>query len=405
MATKHKWNFKARLRSRAFGWRGSHLACQRLKEAVSEIKKAAKTDSVTAGDGVVSLMERIWPAFQDIDTSSGALGGAVNWAQKELLPIAVSAPVDRKTRDSWLERLWQAIEEDGVDYLSAVGDRWGELCGSSEVASDWANRFLSLLRLAWSDPRPGGYVRGTNICLSSLLAAGRHQDLLEVLALQRFPFWHDRQFGVRALIAEGRMDEALAYAEASRGLNQPDGAIDATCEKIMLDLGRVDEAYENYALTASRASTGLATFRMIAKKYPGRDPKQILLDLAASGGEPGLWFAAAKDAGFLDLALEFASVGRTDPRTLSRASRDLLSKDPRFALQVGGLAIRRIVDGYGYDLTGLDVIGAYTHFMAAAQSLGFASAARADVLAMAREKPGAFGDLLVRQCSTEPQRL
>jgi hypothetical protein len=399
MALKYKWNFKTRFRSRAFGWRGSPLACQRLKEAVAEISKAAKTHPVVAGDGVVSLMERIWPAFQDIDTSSGALGSAVNWAQEELLPIAISAPADRKTRDGWLERLWQAIEEDGVDYLSPVGDRWGELSDSPEVASEWADRFLSLLRLAWSGPRPGGYVRGTNICLSSLLAAGRHLELLDVLALRRFPFWNDRQFGVRALIAEGRVDEALAYAEVSRGLNQPDWAIDAACEKILLDLGRSDEAYEKYALTANRASTGLATFRMIAKKYPDRDPRQILLDLAASGGDAGLWFAAAKDAGFLDLALEFARAGRTDPRTLSRASRDLLGRDARFSLEAGRLAIRRILDGHGYDLTGLDVIGAFTHFMAAAQSLGIANEARADVLGIAREKPGAFGDLLIRQCS------
>jgi hypothetical protein len=38
MAAKHTWEFRSRLRSRAFGWRGSHLACQRLKEAVAEIK-------------------------------------------------------------------------------------------------------------------------------------------------------------------------------------------------------------------------------------------------------------------------------------------------------------------------------------------------------------------------------
>ena len=55
----------------------------------------------------------------------------------------------------------------------------------------------------------------------------------------------------------------------------------------------------------------------------------------ASAGEPGRWFAAAKDAGFLELALEFAKMGRTDPRTLSRASRDLLQKDVRFSLEAG----------------------------------------------------------------------
>jgi hypothetical protein len=80
MPAKHTWTFKPRLRAKAFGWNGSHLARQRLNEAVTEIQKAAKVDPVAAGDGVVTLMERIWPAFQSIDTSSGALGGAVYWA-------------------------------------------------------------------------------------------------------------------------------------------------------------------------------------------------------------------------------------------------------------------------------------------------------------------------------------
>ena len=49
-----------------------------MKEAVSEIKEVAKSDPVTSGDGAVSLMQRIWPALQGIDGSSGALRSAVN---------------------------------------------------------------------------------------------------------------------------------------------------------------------------------------------------------------------------------------------------------------------------------------------------------------------------------------
>ncbi len=362
----------------------------------------ARVDSVTAADGFVGLMERIWPAFQDIDTSSGALGGAVYWAQDELLPIAIEAPADQKTRGKWLDRLWRAIEDDGVDYLSLVQDRWGELCRSREVASYWADRFAGLLRTAWSDPRSGNYVRGSSLCLSSLVAAGRHSELLEVLALQRYPDWHGRKFGMQALLSEGRTDEALAYAEASRGLNQPDAAIDAACEKILLDIGRVDEAYDKYAITANGSPTGLATFRAIARKYPGQEPKKILLDLATSSGEPGRWFAAAKDARFNDLALQFADSGRTDPRTLSRALRDFLTKDARFSLQVGPLAIQRILEGYGYELTAVDIMDAYNHFMVAAQSLGTTSQARAAVLAMATKLPGPASDILIRQCSADP---
>ena len=61
---ERKWQFKTKFRDKAFGWRGSRLAISRLKEAVSKIKAAAKSDPVAAGDGAVSLMERIWPAFQ-----------------------------------------------------------------------------------------------------------------------------------------------------------------------------------------------------------------------------------------------------------------------------------------------------------------------------------------------------
>ncbi len=400
MPAKHTWIFKTRLRSRAFGWRGSNLACQRLKEAVTEIKRIAKADPVTAAEGVVCLVERIWPAFQDIDTSSGALGGAVRWAQCEVLPIAIDAPADAKTRGKWLGRFWQAIEDDGVSYLSPVEDRWGELCGSRETASLWADRLLGLVKAGWTSPNRGTYVRGTTLCLSSLVAAGRDGELFEVLALARFPNWDDRRFGVQVLLAEGRIDEALAYAEASRGLNQPSRAIDAACEKIMLDAGRMDEAYQKYGLTATDFATGLTTFRAVSKKYPNLSHEKILLDLAELGGDPGRWFAAAKDAGCLDLALDFASRGRTDPCTLSRASRDFLEKDGQFAMHTGRLAIERMLEGFGYELTGHDVIEAFHHFIAAAARLGVAAEARKDVLAMAEESRVAFRDTVIRLCSS-----
>lgn len=403
MSEKYTWRFRPRLRSRAFGWRGSHLGCQRLKEAVTEIKKVAKVDPVMAGDGVVILMERIWPAFQAVDTSSGALGSAVNWSQSELLPLLIAAPANRKTREKWLDRLWQAIQDDGVNYLWIVEDRWGELCCSREAASAWADRLLTLVRTAWSDPRPGNYVRGASVCLSSLLAAERYEELLALLALRRFPFWPDRKFGMQAMLQQGHVEEALEYAEASRGLNQPDAAIDAACEMILLDQGRVDEAYEKYALTANSSATGLATFRAIARKYPSRDSRSILLDLATSSGDPGRWFAAAKDAGFLQLAMDFARQGRTDPRTLSRASRDFLEKDARFSLEAGQLAVARILEGYGYELTEADVADACKHVIAAAQTLGTTFQVRANLLTIVEtEARSPFRDVVIRQCSLHP---
>jgi tetratricopeptide (TPR) repeat protein len=380
---KHKWTFKARFRSRALGWSASNLACHRLKEAVDEIKKLAKSDPVQAAEGAVFLMEKIWPALEQVDSSSGSLGSTVYWALTELLPIVIDAQADRKTRDRWLDRLYEAIQEDGVDYLDRLKDDWGPLCGSVETASHWADQFLPLLKTVWSDPRPGSYLRETAMCLSCLLAAGRYAELFEVLALHRRQDWDDRKFGVRALLAEGKTEEALAYADGSRGLNQPDAAIDNACEEILLDAGRDAEAYEKYGLMADQSSSGLATFRRTAKRYPAIEPRRILLDLAESYGDHGRWFAAAKDAGMLDLALHFAQTGSTDPKTLSRAARDLIETDARFCLHVGRIALQRMADGYGYDLTGLDVMDAYTHFIKAAEKLGVAEDARKDVFSMA----------------------
>jgi len=89
-------------------------------------------------------------------------------------------------------------------------------------------------------------------------------------------------------------------------------------------------------VTANQSMTGLATFRATMKKYPDRDRRKVLSDLAASSGDPGVWFAAAKGAGLLDLAVEFARAGRTDPRTLSRAARDFWPRTHNSAWRLAG---------------------------------------------------------------------
>ena len=169
-AHAHAWAFKARFRSRAYSWRGSDLAAQRLKEATSEIKKVAKTQPLVAAEGVVTLFGRLWPAFQDIDTSSGRLGAAVNKAVGALIPVLINAPASPNLRGQWLERLFEAVMDDGVQYLWEVEGRWGEIAIYPELLNHYADALLRLLRHAWADGQPaGGFVRGTDICLSSLL--------------------------------------------------------------------------------------------------------------------------------------------------------------------------------------------------------------------------------------------
>ncbi len=371
--TPHKWAFRARFRSRAYSWKGTQIASKRMREAVSEIRKVRRKDPVLAAEGTVLLFSRLWPALQQIDSSSGALGTAVGKTVEALLPVLIEAPADEQTRARWLDELWEIHEDDGVDFTHAVVEHWGELCGSPEVASDWADAWLPIVRMSWEpEGEFRGYFGGTPACLSGLLAAGRYQELLELIDTAPFLSWHYRQYGVRALAAQGKTDEAIAYAEASHGLNDPEGPIAAACEEILLASGREEEAYRQFAMIANRSGTHLATYRAVAKKYPGKSQEDVLSDLIATTppGEEGKWFATAKQLGMFELAVTLARQSPVDPRTLNRAARDYAQSQPRFAQAVGLLSLYWMSEGFGYEITNIEVSDALHHALAAAERLG-----------------------------------
>jgi len=367
----HKWEFKARFRRNTFGWK-SQPAIKRVKEAVSEIKRVARRDKVLAAEGAVQFLERLSPALAHVDSSSGAIGTAVNRAVEALVRIIAEAPTDPEKRDAWLERLWDAYQEDGIPYIELLGDHWGELCASPEVASRWADSLLGTCRMAWSpDPGLRGFFKGTTNCLSALLAAGRNQELLDLLEMEPHGMWHYRQYGVKALAAMGKPSEAIRHAEGASGLNDSPVAIARACEEILLTSDNADEAYRRYGLLANQAGTYLAWFRAVARKYPRKTPAEILDDLIEfTPGEEGKWFAAAKHAQLFDQAISLANQSPTSPQTLTRAARDFSDKEPGFALEAGMAALRWIVAGYGYEITSQDVHDAYSFTMKAAETAG-----------------------------------
>ena len=369
--TAHKWQFAPRVRRNAFGWK-SDTPIQRIKEAVSEIKQVARNDPELAAEGAVVFLEKLTPAIEQVDSSSGAIGAAVNRAIETVVPIIAKAKVEAKVRIRWLERLWQAIQDDGISYIESLADHWGDMCADPKIATRWIDEFKPMVEYAWRPHSNGhGYYNGTAACLSAMLVAGQYEQLLALVELAPYKFWHDRQWGVKALAALGKKAEAIRYAEASRGLNQPDWQISAICEEILLSSGLADEAYQRYAIAANQGTTNLATFRAIAKKYPKKTPVEILRDLAASTpGAEGKWFAAAKDAGLFDLAIELVKRSPTDPRTLIRAARDYSQSQPAFALASGLSALRWMADGRGYDITAIDVREAYDAAMMASRSAG-----------------------------------
>jgi len=369
---RHAWTFTRSFRAGAFGWR-SQPAIDRIKKAVSEIKKVARKDPVLGGEGAVLFLRRLSPAIEGVDGSSGAIGTAANRAIDALVPIIADAPADDATRDRWLDELFEAMQDDGLCYLDSLGDHWGDLCVTRERASRRADDLLPFVRSVFSERRGIAIFHGTTACLSSLLHAGRHEELISLLGLcEKDSIWAYSRYGVLALAAQGRVDEAIAHAETLfPGISGEGPTRAEICERILLDAGRRQEAYDRYALRAASGTSYLQQFRSVRRKYPEKDPGTILKHfIARNPAEEGRWFAAAKELGLLERAARLATRPGVDPKTLNRAARDHAVCEPEFALSVGLASLCAIHEGRGYEITGRDVLDAFDAAMAAARRLG-----------------------------------
>jgi len=365
----HPWRFARRFRRGGFGWR-SATAVDALREAIAEVAGAVRMDRALGAAGAVALLVRLSGAFANVDSSSGALGTAVNDAIATFAPIVGTAPLAPAQRHRLLDRLWQGVTDDDYGYLDGVEHHWGSYCGPQDVSAAWADERLAVVRTHLTGER-SGYLKGTIATLSALSAASRYDDVLELLDGARTSWWHYREWGFEALLALGRRAEAFRYAEASRGVN--DGpAVDAACERVLLGSGLQEEAYGRYGMSAAPyRSTNLAVFRAVCKKYPAIEPRRIVRDLAANDpGREGRWFAAAVSANCLDVALALAERSSADPHTLLRAARKQLEKEPSFACDVALLALRSIAAGWGFDVTSGDVTEAAAIGRDAATRLG-----------------------------------
>lgn|GEM_PF-2354480 len=217
--------------------------------------------------------------------------------------------------------------------------------------------------------------------------------MLQLIDAAPYVTWHYRRFGVQALVAMGRTDEAVAYAKASSSAYDLGAPIAAACEGILLAAGRTEEAYQDWALAANQGGTNLATFRAIAHKYPHKEPTEILNDLIRrTAGNEGHWFATAKSLKLLDLAADLAKRSPCEPKTLNRAARDHLEDNPQFALQVALASIRWLAEGHGYEVTGADVLSAFCSASQAAKTLGRSEEVSEEIARRLKRdhSPGAF---------------
>ena len=376
------WAFRVRFRRGAFGWNGSKLAIERIHEALAEIRAVARRDPATAAEGAVLFLEKLSPALNQVDGSTGALGNATFEAVQELVPILSNASVDSATRMKWLDRLFEAVQDDDPPYIEHLGDHWGELCTTPELASAWADQLLPTQRGVLRDRKRGTYdfFSGTTLCYSALFKAGRHDELLELLVLDPHPIWQCMVWGARVLAARGKVDDAIAYVREHAGSTTSLETIARFAEAELLKVGRRAEAFDQYALLANQANSNLSTFRALAKKYPELAPDKLLGHLIASTpGEPGKWFATAKTLKMFDRATQLAWASPCDPKTLTRAARDNLVTQPAFAMQCALAALHWMSMGHGYELTGLDAHEAHRLAIEAAATIEQSAQAQAAI--------------------------
>ena len=350
MAKAADWTFTKRFRRGGFGWRASRLASERIVEALAEIHAVARHDPLRAADGAVRFLVKLSPALEQVDSSSGALGGAARAAVDALVPVIAQAPADEAMREKWLEQLFEAIQNDDPPNLELLDEHWGDLCATPEVASRWADRLMDLVQHVHANRRCGrfAFTRAESVCYSAMFAAGRHAELIALIGSDPRLLWHDLLWVGRCKVARGEIDE-----------------------DVLLQAGRRVEAYEKYALEANRATTYVATYRLVSKKYPEIDADRLLMDLiATTPGEEGKWFATAKTLKRFDLAMQLAWRSPCDPKTLIRAARDNGAKKPAFAAEVALAALQWICQGRGYEVTSLDVQMAYRLASDAGEALG-----------------------------------
>jgi hypothetical protein len=103
------------------------------------------------------------------------------------------------------------------------------------------------------------------------------------------------------------------------------------------------------------------------------------------------------------LAIDLANRSPSDPRTLARAARDFIDKNPAFALEAGLAALRWLGQGYGYEVTSADVRTIYSQTMQVAERLGCGDEISERVRELAANG-GFVAEVLVRELGPGGQR-
>ena len=100
---------------------------------------------------------------------------------------------------------------------------------------------------------------------------------------------------------------------------------------------------------------------------------------------------------------EILRVARKDPALAAAGAvlfRDFAATQPRFAVEAGLAALRWIVAGYGYEITGVDVLAACSSTLAAARNGGWTDEIERRIRALVAGPRSAAKDLIAASLGT-----
>lgn len=367
----HKWNFTKYFRSGVYSWKGSALASSRIKEAIKEILAVAKNDPALAAEGAVVFIEKCWRALEHIDSSSGAIGNAVNKALFELAEVVARAEIPSKERLKLTTRIWDSWQDEGYGYYDMLSELWPKYCVEKEVMNYWADSFLPVVKDVFKSTTPGAYFKGSEPCLACLFEAGRHDEIVGIFKTGGKSMLYYQKYLIKVEAARGDIDKALLMVDECRKDSYSSFEARQIGEELLINAGRIEEAYQRFGLNRAFEATGLTTLSAIRKRYPTISPERILNDLInADIGNERRYFAAARKIGMIDLAIELAEKYDVEPKTLITACKDYLEKDVHLSLKFGLLALQKYADGSGYEPEYSDIKKCYEFVCEASERAG-----------------------------------
>lgn len=361
MSSAPQWVFTRRFRANAFGWKASRLAATRLREAVTEIRAAARHDAERGLTGAVLLTERFVAAVCGVDDSWGILGTAIAKQYERLIPVFKAESVSQEARLASLRRVLDAWLADEYGYLDLIPQMVplfvasaadaGLLVPEFESAADAYGAEASVLQEhssgphGWSFEATRARVRAeayrqmaTEIQLRFLDAEQALHSALE----------HDFCDGgatlIRALLKQGRTDDARAVIESRRFAPGEQADVDGPWFSLLIEAGEFEHAREAGVVWLSRKAT-LERFRKVVKALPDVDRGRLAHDAIARTpvAEKGRWFATLNHLGLHDEAAQLAREHVIAPETALRAAQKYEEAQPVLAFESYIAAVRGFV--------------------------------------------------------------